>query len=483
MSLIRLLSAAALVLCVVSQVHAQAPQQNDTSAPAAAVAPAQSAPAAAAAADKKKNWKRRDDCSDYSDVQGEVVGTQQDRGAQLVSPTYFLSDGGSTQLVLQTAFDAHKYYFGWIDWRESQSSEKPSPQNMTQLTRGEISSHPIPTSDPVLTKIAANSTDTLVTIAMPPSPHWLWRTATIYVYVCKNGSPDQVSGIKIPVSSRRFDLTLVIGFLAALYVLAALAAHAVDGEDAPWYRYLDPVYMTAGSDGRGSLSKLQILFFSIIVAGLLTYIVARTGILSNISENILWLMGIAGVGSALAKGTDAKINRLDPDNAAWLVQKKWLHIGGIAATNTASWYDIITSDGEFDVYRFQTCIFSAVVGFSLLAGGINQLASFEIPTNLLGILGLSQVVYIGGKLVTPTSLADLNTAITELRTLEKAATSALGAAAQAVAGGDAVATLAKKQAAEDACQAYAEKEARVAILFEQGTGLSLPAEAVRAAAV
>jgi hypothetical protein len=487
MSLIRLLSAVAFAVCVVSGIHAQAPQMNDAAAPPAAAPPAQPAPAAApppqstaatAAADRKRNWKRRDDCSDYSNVQGEVVGTQQDRGGQLVSPTYFLPDAGQAQLVLQTGFDAHKYFFGWIDWREDQS-EKPTPQNMTQLKRGEISTHPIPTTDPVLTKIATDSGNTLVTITMPPSPNWLWRTATIYVFACKDGSPDQVSGIKIPVSSRRFDFTLVISFLAILYVLAAFAARAVDDGDIPWYRYLDPVYMTAGSDGKGSLSKLQILFFSIIVAGLLTYVVARTGILSNISENILWLMGIAGVGSALAKGTDTKVNRLDPDNAAWLVQKHWLHIGGIAATNTASWNDLITSDGEFDVYRFQTCIFSVVVGFSLLAGGINDLASFEIPTNLLGILGLSQVVYIGGKLVTPTSLADLNTAITELRTLEKAGADAAIASTQAAAGGDAAAAASRKGVADQARRAYQEKEARVAILFEQATGRSLPADAIR----
>jgi hypothetical protein len=37
----------------------------------------------------------------------------------------------------------------------------------------------------------------------------------------------------------------------------------------------------------------------------------------------------------------------------------------------------------------------------------------------LGILGLSQVVYIGGKLVTPTSMADLNKSIDDLRQAEK----------------------------------------------------------------
>jgi hypothetical protein len=176
--------------------------------------------------------------------------------------------------------------------------------------------------------------------------------------------------------------------------------------------------MTAGSDGRGSLSKLQILFFSNIVFGLLTYIFLRTGILSDLSKTILTLLGIAAVGSTAAKATDVQKNRIESKNLIWFLRKKWLPPTGLAAMNEAKWRDIVSSDGEFDVYRYQNCIFSAVVGLSLLFVGVTELSSFAIPDTLLGVLGLSQVVYVAGKLVTPPSFSDLNDSADALRNLE-----------------------------------------------------------------
>src|SRR5215213_78968 len=155
--------------------------------------------------------------------------------------------------------------------------------------------------------------------------------------------------------------------IVALYILAAIAAGVTDKKNLRFLRYLDPVVLTAGANGKGSVSKLQVLFFTIIVFGLLGYVVLRAGILSNVSLTVLGLLGIAGVGAAASKATDVTKNRLDFDNWAWLIRKEWLPPGGLAAENTAKWRDIVTSDGEFDIYRFQSFIFSVVVGGALLA--------------------------------------------------------------------------------------------------------------------
>ena len=76
------------------------------------------------------------------------------------------------------------------------------------------------------------------------------------------------------------------------------------------------------------------------------------------------------------------------------------------------------TNGEFDVYKLQTLIFSLVVGVALLTAGEERLASFAVPQTLLGILGLSQIVYVAGKLAAPPSIADLDDAITRLRGFE-----------------------------------------------------------------
>jgi hypothetical protein len=64
-----------------------------------------------------------------------------------------------------------------------------------------------------------------------------------------------------------------------------------------------------------------------------------------------------------------------------------------------------------------------VVGIALLRD-YAHLATFTIPETLLGILGISQVVYIGGVLAKPPSYAELNAALDRLRTLELKAESA-----------------------------------------------------------
>ena len=244
----------------------------------------------------------------------------------------------------------------------------------------------------------------------------------------------------------------------------------------PAARYFDPVYLTAGSDGKGSLSKLQILFFSLIVFGLLAYILARTGALSDLSSSILYLLGIAGVGSAMAKGTDEQKNRLSFENRAWMIRKGWLPSGGWAAVNTASWHDIITNDGgEFDVYRYQSCIFSLTVGGALLVNGVAELASFTIPQTLLGILGLSQAVYIGGKAVGTSAVAELDGAVTSARAAEAKLIEAAMAPPAAAA---AVSVASTKEASY---REYMDRATDAKILFEALTERTVTAEQLKPA--
>jgi hypothetical protein len=126
-----------------------------------------------------------------------------------------------------------------------------------------------------------------------------------------------------------------------------------------------------------------------------------------------WIFHLPDLGLMAQRGREFLLQ----DDAATHLPRR-LPPGGLAAVNDARWRDIVTSDGEFDVYRFQMLIFSLVVGISLLAIGLNELASFDVPANLLGVLGLSQIVYVGGKLVAPPSCAELDKAISDLRDLE-----------------------------------------------------------------
>jgi len=78
------------------------------------------------------------------------------------------------------------------------------------------------------------------------------------------------------------------------------------------------------------------------------------------------------------------------------------------------------SDTELDMSKLQALTFSFIVGFSMLTTGPEGFGKFEVPATLLQILGLSQVVLVGGRLVKPATMADVDALITELRAREAA---------------------------------------------------------------
>ena len=177
--------------------------------------------------------------------------------------------------------------------------------------------------------------------------------------------------------------------------------------------------VSVGPDGKASLSKFQVVAFTLVVFGLVLLFWLQTGMLADLSSTILTLLGISGIEAIAAKGTDQKRNTISAENRAWLLRKNWIPTAKTPVdASKASWRDFFTTNGEFDVYRYQSFVFSIVVMAALIGAGVTQLSTFTIPDTVLGIVGVSQMVYIGGKLVTPTNMQDLNAAITDLRDRE-----------------------------------------------------------------
>lgn len=462
MKLVTLTMSATLIIALAlhSSAHA-APQPSITPAPPTGNAPT-----------SQPDSTTAENCvTDEKDVKEELKSGRWPAGPLILNPTYFLQAGNTTDVILNKPFAEGTHYFGYIERYDDDKVH-------AFLGRGLVSATRISENHQLVKGGRAEKSDTLLSLRLPDSIADLWKRANLYIYTCAGSSPDKVSRLTAHVSPLRYSALLVWVAVVILYAIAALAAKAADTKSAHWFRYFDPVTMTAGPDGRGSLSKLQILFFSMIVFGLTAYIVLRTGVLSDLSPTILLLLGIAGVGATAAKGADARRNRIDLDNWAWFIRKGWLPEGGLAELNRASWNDIFASEGEFDVYRYQSFIFSLAVGGALVVAGISQLASFEIPDTVLGILGLSQAVYIGGKLVAPTSIADLNDATKELRELEKkfAAAALSQPDPNPAAGGDAL-TIAKRRAGQ-AYDDYITKARVVRIQFQSVTGRQITDSAI-----
>lgn len=274
-------------------------------------------------------------------------------------------------------------------------------------------------TDDLVLKHLLSPGETIVSVDVPRDASGFWSRRNLYIYQCDlRRTPLNVSYLPVYVSPLEWSIacTLLIGL--AVYYAAARALRIVSGQTLAGHQYWNPIRITAGLDNRGSLSTFQVFFFTILVFVMLAFVLMRTGVLSDLSMTVLELLGISGIGAAAAKGADSTKTAIDPANQAWLLNKGWYDAPSVRPANQPTFYDLISSDGNFDVYRYQSLLFSAAVGGALFIGGISQLSSFTVPQNILGILGLSQIVYIAGKLVSPNSASQINAVITDLRTAE-----------------------------------------------------------------
>ena len=271
-----------------------------------------------------------------------------------------------------------------------------------------------------------------------------WKKKHVYILGCADGAtPQYVTRFPTYFTTKTTCRALAILLCALFYMAAAVMSHRIhvasrkfkdatkeelallklNGSNyASLRQHFDPVVLTANQQGRGSATKLQIMFFSVLIFGVVSYIWMSTGNLSDLSETILYLMGISGIGATAAGATEVSRKRLDFDNWAWLINRKWLPEGGAAEVNLAQWKDVVMTNNEFDVSRFQMITFSVLVGLSLLTAGgeTADLSDFTIPGTFLAILGLSQAVYVAGKLVDGPSIEQLNKQIKTLRDAETA---------------------------------------------------------------
>lgn len=164
-------------------------------------------------------------------------------------------------------------------------------------------------------------------------------------------------------------------------------------------RRLSPWYV-AGSSGHASLSQLQMLVFTLIVATLLFYQWIRTGLLQDLSTDLLYLIGISTIGAGGAQVTTSLKKNLDPEVYAYLQQLGWFTAPISGAHSNAVPSQLLLTNGKFDIYKFQMLVFTFVIAAYVVAAGADQLGNIQISATLLSLMGMSQGVYIGGQITT-----------------------------------------------------------------------------------
>jgi hypothetical protein len=181
--------------------------------------------------------------------------------------------------------------------------------------------------------------------------------------------------------------------------------------------FLHPVRISSASYGEASMSQLQVLLFTLIVGGLLFHLWFTTLALSDISTDLLKLLGISAIGAVGARFTHTLKTAPNDQTARYLIGKGWYNWTKVDMRELATFRQLLLTDGRLDVYKFQIAIFTIVVACYVLSSGQSSLGDVKISETMLYLIGISQGVYVGGKAVTDRT-TDLEAAVQKMIDLE-----------------------------------------------------------------
>jgi hypothetical protein len=215
-----------------------------------------------------------------------------------------------------------------------------------------------------------------------------------------------------------------------------------------------PLRIISTPNGRASLSQLQIVLWTLVVAAAAVYVMSLSGDLIQITEGTLVLLGIAGAAgvatklhneSQIAKAENiagaANVTATPPQQPPVqqppvqqppvqqpavqqpAVQQPAVQQAGPTpqqaadarqnvknmldppSTQTPRWSDLIVTEGmrdgvwvrEIDVARFQMLLFLLITVVFVLLNVLTTYVIPEIPTGFLTLMGISNGVYLGSK--------------------------------------------------------------------------------------
>lgn len=244
--------------------------------------------------------------------------------------------------------------------------------------------------------------------------------------------------VDVEVGSLFWSAALSLALMVAVYALlmaVALRAHgrrlrlveaararaeAREARDPPPLGWrlrlaLNPLFITQDASGIASLARFQLLVFTLAVTFVCAYVFLRTGELASLSEDVLKLLGIAVVGSALAR-IGGETGSVTPANRIWLKGKRLILADDARLPQVA---DLVTADGELQVARVQAIIFSSLTVAALVWTGPRDLGGFEISDEVLYLLGLSQIAYVAGRAIPAEAVRRLDQEVAALRAAER----------------------------------------------------------------
>lgn len=237
-------------------------------------------------------------------------------------------------------------------------------------------------------------------------PFWrFWdrdRSLHLKIAAFAQGQPYFGRDLSLTVSSKGQSIVAALLFAVFFYLVAgaAIAPMArVPGAGRRWRgagRRLLPWNIT-GTNGQASLSQLQMLLFTLIVATLLFYQWLRTGLLQDLSTDLLYLIGISTAGTAASQVATAIRKNLDPAMYQYVQQLGWFTAPIAEAEGKGRPSGLLLTNRRFDIYKFQMLVFTCVIAAYVIASGADELGNVQISATLLTLMGMSQGAYVGGR--------------------------------------------------------------------------------------
>jgi hypothetical protein len=160
---------------------------------------------------------------------------------------------------------------------------------------------------------------------------------------------------------------------------------------------LDPVIrIITTADGYASLSQLQMVLWTFVVAASAVYVMVLSGELIEVTSGTLVLLGISG---AVTVGSQLHDNRqlgAQPAPVAPVAPR---------AQRKPMWSDLIVSDvngqREIDVTRVQMLYFTLITAVFVVMRVLTTYVIPEIPQGFQILMGISNAVYFGSKVAQP----------------------------------------------------------------------------------
>lgn len=215
-----------------------------------------------------------------------------------------------------------------------------------------------------------------------------------------DGANLALGGLEVIGRARAALIATVLTIVLLAIVMYSRGQHVKNADDKPrWFAGL-----FIGPDGDPSLSLLQVFIWSVLTVWGFFYVYIVAGNLLVLTPEMLGLLGIAGAGSVLARwiaASGAGGGSSEPRSA--------FAPNARATPQPNDFWTMLSTGGNFDLLKLQMFVFTVVIALYVLCRIVDAAAFPALDANTLLLLGVSQGVYITGKLASRSGLAALQT--------------------------------------------------------------------------